>query len=79
MACGIQERQHCRPIFNDIVSFLEQQVKIVTDPVFGNLCDTPLTAAKDSDREKHSPRPRAKGSSFGTTVTAIEGENQTEA
>ena len=79
VACGIQERQHCRPIFNDIVSFLERQGKIATDPVFGNLCDTPLTAANDSDQEKHSPHPRAKGSSFGTTVAAIEGENQTEA
>lgn len=77
VVCDIQERQHRRGTFFDIVFFLECQVKIATDPVFGNLCDIASThlTAKGSDGWKHCPHPRAKGSSFGTT----EKRNLTEA
>ncbi|KAL3979219.1 Rab5 GDP/GTP exchange factor [Sarotherodon galilaeus] len=81
VACDIQERQHRRAAFIDIVSFLERQVKIATDPVFGNLCDVPAIhlAAKGSNGGKRSPHLRAKGSSFATTVSDVERQNQTGA
>ncbi|KAL4009002.1 hypothetical protein ACER0C_002854 [Sarotherodon galilaeus] len=81
VACDIQERQHRRAAFTDIVSFLERQVKIATDPVFGNLCDVPAThlSAKGSNGGKRSPHLRAKGSSFATTVSDVERQNQTGA
>lgn len=37
VACDIQETNHRRPNFNDIVSFVERQVRMMSDPVFGDL------------------------------------------
>ena len=39
VSCDVQERHHRRAMFVDIVTFMERQVKIMTDPVFGNLQD----------------------------------------
>ncbi len=37
VAYDIRENQHRRPCFNDVVRFLEHQVKLLSDPVFGEL------------------------------------------
>ncbi len=59
VSCDIQERYHRRAIFVDIVTFMERQVKILMDPVFGNLQEAPaLVAIKEGSRIK-SPRLRA--------------------
>lgn len=57
VACELQERHQERATFSDIVDFIEKQVRILTDPVFGNIQDTP-------------PRPiqRPNKSSFATTM-----------
>ena len=37
IAYDIREKQHCRQFFNDIVLFVEYQVKLLSDPVFGDV------------------------------------------
>ncbi|KAK0148069.1 hypothetical protein N1851_012226 [Merluccius polli] len=72
-ACGIQETSHRRATFPDIVSFIERQVKIVADPVFGNIQDTlKTTQIKDSSKGNYQRRTRNQGSSFATTVTSVD-------
>ncbi len=39
-ACELQERNGCRLRFIDMVDFIEHQVKILTDPLFGDIKDT---------------------------------------
>ncbi len=39
-ACELQERNGCRLKFIDMVDFIEHQVKILTDPLFGDIKDT---------------------------------------
>ena len=52
VACDIHERSHHRATFPDIVDFVERQVKITADPVFGNIQDTPkLVQSKSGKRE----------------------------
>lgn len=76
-ACDLHERKKQRATFKDLVNFLEKQVRIETDPVFGNIKDTP-TVSKDIHRFKSQPQPRIKGSIFATTVTAAEQEKDKE-
>lgn len=67
-ACDLQEKHSRRARFTDIANFVEKQVKILTDPVFGNIQDTvPLIRPNKS---KPQPRSDIKGTSFATTVTA---------
>lgn len=40
VACEIQECRGCRVIFPDLVNFIERQVKILSDPLFGNIQET---------------------------------------
>lgn len=71
-ACDIQERGRRRAMFVDIVNFIERQVKIAMDPVFGDIQDAPtLAAVKEGGRTKSMPRSKVRGSSFGTTVTTV--------
>lgn len=72
VACGIQERNKRRAMFVDIVFFIEHQVKIATDPVFGIIQDDPSSAVKDSYKTKSSLRSRARGSSFATSVATFD-------
>lgn len=73
VACELQERHNRRATFADIVDFIEKQVKIATDPVFGDIQDTPVSAAgKEVRKFKSQPRYRVKGSSFATTISAVE-------
>lgn len=70
-ACNIQERHRKRAMFVDIVTFIEREVRIATDPVFGDIQDPPTMGAF-SGRAKPVPRLQARGSSFATTLTTVE-------
>ena len=71
-ACDIQEKFRRRAMFVDIVNFIQRQVKIAMDPVFGDIQDAPaLVAVKDSGRIKSLPHSKIRGSSFATTVTTV--------
>ena len=69
VACDFQERYKQRATFRDLVNYLEKQARIATDPVFGDIRDTP-TPGKDGRSFMSKPQhPRIKGSTFATTVT----------
>lgn len=73
-ACEIIERYNRRPQFTDTVTFIERQVKIISDPVFGDIQTTPAnTESKSVNKLKSNPQSkhRFKGDSFAT-VTTIE-------
>lgn len=72
MACDIQEKFGRRATFLDIVEFVERQVKIASDPLFGNLQDTPALGRKELNIVKSQISSKARGSSFATTVTPAE-------
>lgn len=73
VACELQGRHNRRATFVDIVNFIEKQVRIESDPVFGDIKDTPVvTANKDVTRFKSQPRYKVKGSSFATIISAVE-------
>ncbi len=45
-ACKLHERWSNRATFPDLVTFIEQRVKILFDPVFGNIQDTQIPVSK---------------------------------
>ena len=69
VACDLQERRGNRAMFADLVGFIERQVKIASDPVFGNIQDPQLTNSKASTVSHF--KQRKKGSSFATNVTTV--------
>lgn len=60
--------------FRDIVEFIERQVRIVSDPIFGDIQEFPAVAAarKDGRNSKPQPYSKAKGSSFATTIATAD-------
>ena len=59
--CDIQEKHRKRTMFADIVTFIEREVRITTDPVFGDIQDAPVIGAfKESGRAKPVPRPKVE-------------------
>ena len=68
-ACELQERQQRRARFYDIADFIEKQVNILTDPVFGNIQDSPNPTYK---LNKSKFQPRSKGASFATSIGPVE-------
>ena len=76
-ACDIQERCRRRAMFVDIVNFIERQLKIAMDPVFGDIQDAPaLVTIKESSRTKSITRSRIRGSSFATNITTFKRRTQ---
>lgn len=69
-ACDLQEKYNRRARFMDIASFVEKQVKILTDPVFGNIQDTAISTKQM--KYKTHPRSSTRGTSFATTVNTVE-------
>lgn len=55
--------------FSDLVAFIETQVRILSDPLYGNIQDLPSTNYKASNAGHL--KQRKKGSSFATNVTAV--------
>lgn len=72
VACDLQDKFHRRVTFRDIVEFIERQVKIASDPLFGNIQDSPVVARKEVRNVKSQPYSKAKGSSFATTVAMVD-------
>lgn len=69
------ERQHRRAVFIDLVAFVERQVRILADPLFGDINDRPANKDGVSSRSKSQPPSKfsgAKSNSFATTVTRLD-------
>ena len=63
VACDLQERRGYRAMFQDFVAFIERQVKILSDPLFGDL---------HGDPPDPSSRPKSTSTGRGhATVAAI--------
>ena len=68
-ACELQERHSRRATLIDITNFIERQVRILTDPVFGNIQDAPsLMTNRGVNKANPQTRSAIKGTSFATTV-----------
>ena len=67
-ACELQERHSRRATLIDITNFIERQVRILTDPVFGNIQDTPSLTNRGVNKANPQTRSAIKGTSFATTV-----------
>ncbi|KAK0152711.1 hypothetical protein N1851_005754 [Merluccius polli] len=71
-ACELQERRSQRATFMDITNFIERQVQILTDPVFGNIQDAPsLMTNRGVNKPNPQTRSGIKGTSFATTVAPV--------
>lgn len=69
-ACAITETQHRRPRYTDIVAFVERQLKIISDPIFGDIqYDSPNSGSRATNRTKSQSKPKYKGDSFATITT----------
>ncbi|XP_053274597.1 uncharacterized protein LOC128436773 [Pleuronectes platessa] len=75
VACDFQERYNQRATFRDLVNYLEKQVRIATDPVFGDIRDTPTPSKDGRGFMSKPPHPKIKGSTFATTVTVAHEKN----
>lgn len=77
-ACDLQERHNRRAKFTDIANFVERQVKILSDPVFGNIHDLPSTPMNKVMNRTKSQLPGRPGhkESFATTVGPVENKPQ---
>lgn len=67
VACELQERRAYRAVFLNLVNFIERQVKILLDPLFGNVQET---QPHDSVKYKVMPKSLIKERSHAT-VAAI--------
>lgn len=59
-ACDLQDKFHRRMTFCDIVEFIERQVKVASDPLFGDIQDSPAVARKDVRSSKSQPYSKTK-------------------
>ena len=71
--CVLQEKRNVKVRFCDLVRFLEYQVKILTNPVFGNIQDP--TSPKPQKPNTYK-RPKSTGSSFATSISNIDQDSQ---
>lgn len=67
VAYDLKEKGHNQISFSDIVDFIERQVKILTDPMFGSIQETSLAGGRKVNTRMIQLKPR---SSFATTITA---------
>ena len=71
----VMERYNRRARFKDLVMFIERQVKIVSDPLFGDIQDTHCgsTGFKSINKSKSQSKfNRVRGNSFATNVTVVD-------
>lgn len=72
-ACEILEKTGQRARFLDIVKFIEHQVRINSDPVFGDIQDTSLVIKRVIKANKLQVKPQLRRNSFATQVVIEEG------
>lgn len=74
IAYDILERYKRRALFNDLVAFIEKHVRILSDPLFGDIRDTPsaATGSKVVSRIKSQPGNRINTNSFATTIAPMQ-------
>lgn len=73
-AYKLQERQHSKAKFGDLVKFIEIQVKILTDPVFGNIQDATFNPHSTTAKKRtvlKSQKPKMTGSNFATSMVCV--------
>lgn len=67
IACDLQDKFNRRVNFQDIVEFIERKVRIISDPMFGDIQDSPVVR---KDWRNLKALFEVKGSSFATIVIA---------
>lgn len=72
-ACEILEKTGRRARFSDIVEFIERQVRITSDPVFGNIQDTLPVIKGAIKANKFQVKPLLGRNSFATQVVIEDG------
>ena len=74
IAFDILEKTEHRALFKDLVKFLERHVRIISDPLYGDISDlaSGMNESKVSNRPKSHQGNRIKGNSFATTITPME-------
>ncbi len=77
VAHNILETTECRALFKDLVQFIERQVGILMDPLFGDIRDLP-TSMRPINQPKLRPEGRVKGNIFATTVALMESGETTK-
>lgn len=75
-AHDLQETTGNRALVNDLVRVIERHVQILSDPLYGNISDSPsaTTGQRAVNRPRVSPEQRTKGKSFATTITPVKVE-----
>lgn len=74
VACELQENRGTRVIFSDLVNFIEGQVKLLSDPIFGNILEVqPHNSRKDKIMTKSLNKER--GSAAVAAVNTSEKES----
>ncbi len=74
IAYDILETSKCRALFKDLVAFIEKHVRILSDPLLGDIRDLPsgTTGSKVVSKLKSQPGNRIKGNSFATTIAPVQ-------
>ena len=78
-AFEIQEKRNRRARFDDLVTFVDRQAQLITDPLFGDVLDA-TSERKQKGKQDSGPGTKKegikkegkKGSSFATSVTTVE-------
>ncbi|XP_032416528.1 uncharacterized protein LOC116718567 isoform X3 [Xiphophorus hellerii] len=76
VACDLQEHRGQRALFIDLVVFIEKQVKVVSDPLFGNIID--LQQLNSKNTHSSFTKQKKRGNSFATNVLAVKNEDPSE-
>lgn len=76
VAHDIGETTGNRAQFKDLVNILERHVRILSDPLYGNISDSPaeLARVRPGNRPPSHPEQRAKRGSYATTVASLDVE-----
>ncbi len=73
VAHDISEMSERRAVFKDLVAFIERHVKIISDPLFGDIRDTAgPSSCKVINRMKSQPVSKLRGNSFATTIAQVQ-------
>lgn len=77
-ACDILEQTQRRARLTSLVQFMEKQARIMQDPLFGDINDSPANVNTSKPRtavDTKSSRSTSRGSSFATTMEIMSDSN----